>query len=160
MIEIAVAMICACLPSIRALLSRLVPILFGTALSRVTDSGGRLSRGAGTGTSGSTLRFVDYKGKRLDDSIVTRGGGLNWQDRSVLHVTTITTVKGSSSWLEDVTNTSPSPSDSGEARDTAQENAKRSDEIKFLHVGKQAIRIDELKRNHKVPKAAVSAAED
>jgi hypothetical protein len=133
MIEIAVAMICACLPSIRALFSRLMSTIFGKTLTYGTNSSTNPSRK--TGTTQSTLTLKDYRG----------------------NITTVTTAMGPSNWLDDATNTSPSLSDAGEAPDTAQERAKRSDEIAFFHVSKPAIPLNILKRNHAATGPTASA---
>jgi hypothetical protein len=96
-----------------------------TILGITTTYGSGSSPSRKTGTTQSTLTLNDYRG----------------------NVTTVTTAKGPSKWEEEVTNTSPSLSDSGEATDAAQESAKRSDEITFFRVGK-AIPLNKFRRNH------------
>ncbi len=109
--------------------------IFGITLTYATNSSSNPSRK--TGTTQSTLTLNDYKG----------------------NFTTVTTAKGPSNWSEDVTNTSPSLSDAGEAPDTAQERAKRSDEITFFRVGKPAIPLSKLKRSHAATGSIASATE-
>ena len=181
MIEIAVAMICACLPSLRALLSRFIPALFGKSLTYATYSSRTSSRklggggggGGGGGTTQSATGYNDYKGSKLSDSTANADGDVHWKDQSVVHVTTVTTVKahqappGAQSMVSDTTpilsigTTTPDVLSSLPRRaggDDDDDEAKPGEEITFLHMGQQDIPMGRLNRSQSVARQDASSS--
>lgn len=126
-------MICTCLPSIRALLTRWFPSVFATT-SRHTAGG----YNGNTDHSWDISRNLEISGfhkgtysSEIDDS----------KDKSGFK---LTSVEEASSSYENVTISSTSKGDGRHGHSIP----KRSDEITFFHVGEDAVPMSKFNKNH------------